>query len=575
LQGAPLIRVEFFAVLLIAAPVLAGPPKRKLVAPPHPVIVNAVADVYRPFPSDQQKLGGIIGARLRANSEGYIERIADGPPGTAADRNGKLLDAAVYAFEYNRDPQVNGTMFRLAKKLIASQTPDGYLGTAPNVEEWTEQDTFTQSAALVGLLHYYRVTGDPTALSASTKLADLLVKARRKSGSHAEIFAGAIEPVVELYSYTDENKYLDFCNAVAEAWLHAKPPELPVTEKNLAVLNGLVELYRINGDNSVFAAPLRAWTEMQASGFTLTGVPVDNSGNNPQSSDACLTGMWLQLSLNLLRISGHAVYGEQLERTVYNQLFAAQDAKTGTVLAPVAWSGKKEPASGSACAPNEVRALAQIPSIVWGRYGNGIAINLYTDGRATVRLRRRGTIQLYTETNYPESGTVLLHVEPDHPIHFPIRLRVPDWASKFTADVDQDHLVGKAADFLTLNRDWKRGDTVKISMAMDARLIPGIREYSADVAIARGPQVLALGRTLNPEITNLEAVSLGSLHSESLELAPLATSYAKNWMGEQAYSLMGTYRGQPRKLVLVPFADALNYRVWLAQSKASSGAAVP
>lgn len=557
----------------MVTPLLAKPPKRAVVTPPQPAIVNAVADVYRALPPDQEKIGGVIGARLRANSEGFIERIPEQPAaGATGDAIGKLLDAAVYTFEYNHDAKINAVMVRLAKRLTTSQSPEGYFNTARGEGAWTEQDVWTQSADLLALLNYYRLTGDQTAISAATKSGDFFVEQHHKSGHEAAMFAGAIEAVGQLFRYTDQKKYLDFCNAVAEAWLHAKPPELPASDKNLAVLNGLVDLYRIDGDNSFYAAALRAWTEMEAAGFTLTGVPDDNSGNNPQAVDACTTSMWLQLSLNLLRITGQAVYSEQLERNIYNQLFAGQDSRTGSVFASVGWMGKKEPANNGACAASEVRALAQLPYIVWGRFGNGIAVNLYTDGRATVRLRRRGTIQLYTETNYPESGAVLLHVEPDHPIHFPLRLRVPDWATKFTADVGQDHFIGKPADFLTLNRNWQRGDTVKISIQMNARLIPGIREYSADFAVARGPQVLALGKTLNPEVADLNAVTLDHFNSDQVKLIPLETNYATNWMGDQAYSLMGTYQGQPRKLVFVPFADALNYRVWLAQSKASSGA---
>ncbi|HZS56962.1 MAG TPA: beta-L-arabinofuranosidase domain-containing protein [Bryobacteraceae bacterium] len=558
-----MIRLEFIVFLLIAAPVLADPPQ--------PAVVNAVADVYRPFPPDQSKLGGIIGARLRANSEGYIERVGNAANGGPEEQDGTLLDAAAYAYEYGRDPTINTVMVRLAKKLIGSQASGGYLGAQSDTEHWTEKDTSIEASDLLGLLNYYRVTGDPAALSASTKLGDLLVKERqKKSGEEAALFSVAIEPMVVLFRFTDANKYLQFCNSVAEAWLHAKTPELPATYKNLLILNGLVELYRINGDSSFFRAPLQAWTEMQASAFALTGIPAENS--NPEALNACTTGAWLQLSANLLRISGQAVYGEQLERTVYNQLFAGQDAKTGTVLAPVSLSGIKAPANNGACAASEVRGVAQLPSLVWGRYGNGLAVNLYTDGRATVRLRRRGIIHLYTETNYPESGTVLLHVEPDHPIHFPLRLRVPDWTRKFTADVDADHFVGKPAEFLTLNRGWKRGDTVKISMVMTARTIPGIRQFSADVAVARGPQVLALGKTFNPDISDFDSVVLYPLDSAGLQLTPMATNYAANWMGDQAYTLDGTYQGRKKKLVLIPFADARNYRVWLAQSKASTGA---
>jgi hypothetical protein len=558
-----LIRLELLAVLLMVAPVLADPPE--------PAVVDAVANIYRPFPPDQQKLGGIIGVRLRANSEGYIERIGNPPAKTAEEQIGTLLDAAVYTFEYNHDSQVSAVMVRLARKLIASQAADGYFGARTGAEQWTALDTTTQSADLLGLLNYYRVMGDPAARSAATKLGDLLVKEQhRRPSDDANLFAGALEAMAGLFRYTDNHKYLEFCNSVAGHWLRTKPPELQVTYQNLAVLNGLVELYRLNGDNSVFRTPVQAWTEMHASGFTLTGAPADGAGNS-QALNACATADWLHLSANLLRISGQAVYGEQIERTVYNQLFAGQDAKTGAVLAPVAWNSKKEPANTDACAANEVRALSEVPSLVWGRYGNGIVLNLYTDGRVTVRLRRRGTIHIYTETNYPETGNILLHIEPDHPIHFPLRLRVPDWATKFTADVGRDHFIGKPGDFLTINRGWTRGETLKISIGMGARTIPGVREFSAEVAIARGPQLLALGTTLNPDLTNLDAVTVDRATSAGIQLLPIATKYATNWMGDQGYVVSGAYEGQPKKLILVPFANALNYRVWLAQSKASSG----
>jgi DUF1680 family protein len=561
-----LIRPLFFAGVLFAGAILANQPE--------PAVVDAVSDIYRPFPPDQQKLGGVIGGRLRANSEGFVERIADNSGNATDERTGALLDAAVFTFEYDHDPHVNAVMLRLAKKLIGSQAADGYFGSRASAGRWTEQDTAIQSAALLGLLNYYRVTGDQTAFSACTKLGDLLLKeSHKRSGDEASVFAGALESMVQLFRYTDVNKYVDFCKTVAQAWLHTKPPELRVTDDNLAVLSGLVELYRVNGDSSIFKAPLEAWTEMHAAGFSLTGIPADDSGKDPQAFSACTTAAWLHLTENLFRMTGQAVYGEQVERTVYNQLFAGQDARTGAVLAPVAWSAKKEPANGSPCAASEVRALAKLPSVVWGRYGNGIAVNLYTDGRTIVRLHRRGTVQLYAETTYPASGAILLHIEPDHPVHFPLRLRVPDWTTNFTIDVGQDHLFGKPGDFVTINRAWKRGDTVKISMVMNARAIPGIREFSADVALARGPQILALGKTLNPEITDYDAVAVEPAASRTLQLSPLATSYAADWMGDQTYTVMGTYQGHPRKLVLVPFAEASNYRVWLAQSKSSAGAA--
>lgn len=509
----------------------------------------------------------MIGSRLRANSEGYIERIAPASVDPSKANAAIELDAAVYTFEYNHDPGINAVMVQLAKRIISAVGSAG----AESATDWTEQQTWTDAANLRGLLNYYRISGDVAALQAATALGNVLVGVRRHANDLG-LLAPSIEPMVHLYRFTDDRKYLDFCRAVAESWIQNKPVQLSLTYANVTILNGLVELYRIDGDNSIFKLPLQAWTTLQASGFSLTGVPVQPNTDGGSAPDICTTGAWVQLSLNLLRISGQAVYAEQLERTVYNQLFAAQDARTGAILSPVGWSGRRQVASSAACAANEVRALSEIPSIAWGRFGNGIAVNLYTDGRATVVLRRRGTVQLYAETNYPESGSILLHIEPDHPIHFPLRLRVPDWANKFTADAGLDHFVGKPADYVTLNRNWKKGDTVKIQMSMQGRVIPGIDGFSGDIAIARGPQVLALGKTLNPQISDLTAAMVDPLNSSGSSLSEVATNFAANWMGDHVYAITGTYEGKPRKFLLVPFADALDYRVWLTQSKASSGA---
>jgi DUF1680 family protein len=531
--------------------------------------VNAVADVYRSFLPDQEKFGGLIGSRLTANAEGYIEHISPASADVTKESTAISLDAAVYTFEYKRDPKVNAVMVQMARRIISAV---GTLGSGEStaLADLSEQQIGTYGADLRSLLNYYRVTADPSALSAAGSIGNVFIGARHETKDLTSL-ASAIEPMVHLYRFTDERKYLAFCTNVAEAWIHSKPAELPITYANLTVLNGLVELYRVDGDNSIFRVPMQAWTTMEASGFSLTGVPIKTSGDD-STPDACTTGAWLQLSLSLLRVTGQAVYSEQLERMVYNQLFAAQDGRTGAVLSPVGWSGKKQVANASACAANEVRALAEVPSIVWGRYGNGIALNLYSDGRTTVNLRRRGTIQLYVETNYPESGTILLHVEPDHPIHFPLRLRVPDWAGKFTADVGFDHFMGKPGDYITLNRNWRKGDTVKIEMPLQARVIPGVDGFSAEIAIARGPQVLALAKVANPQISDFAAVAVEPPKSSSPWLTAVATNFAANWMADQAYSVPGTYNARPRKLVLVPFADAVDYRVWLAQSKASSGA---
>jgi hypothetical protein len=80
------------------------------------------------------------------------------------------------------------------------------------------------------------------------------------------------------------------------------------------------------------------------------------------------------------------------------------------------------------------------------------------------------------------------------------------------------------------------------------------------VAIQRGPQLLALEETLNREVKDFQAA--GPRTSE-VKLAQANDRIPSNWHGEQAYLLEASVAGKPRDLVMVPFADARVYRVWL------------
>jgi hypothetical protein len=48
-----------------------------------------------------------------------------------------------------------------------------------------------------------------------------------------------------------------------------------------------------------------------------------------------------------------------------------------------------------------------------------------------------------------------------------------------------------------------------------------------------------------------------------VKLTDVSDQLPPTWIGKQAYRTEGLVAGKPRDLVLVPFADARTYRVWL------------
>ncbi len=556
------------------------------------MVVDAVTDRYHPLQFDQEKLAGLLSMRMQANSEGYLEHVdehllahslqnrgGDARTASVGGQAGKFLEASANAYAYSHDAGLRAVMERVEKQLIAAQTGDSgsvSKSGAGNSALWV------QKYDLLGLLAYYRVTQDDSALDASENIGDSLVKTFAKGSSGYSENARAmvlVEAFVALYRYTEESRYLDLCRSAAEAWLRSKDTHSGPSYENLSALQGLVELYRVTGDESYFRPVVAAWMDVRNKWLSPAGNPTSNgeastANRNRSEGDACATLTWIQLTLNLLRVTGEAQYAEQLEHTIYNQLFATQEANTGAILASAPLNGSKQRSVNSdACMSSEAEGLTLIPSMVWGRYGNGIAVLLYNAGRATFQLSRRGSVQLYSEAAYPESGDFLLHVEPAHNMRFPLRLRVPEWTSHFAVEIAGSHLMGRPGDFLTINREWKRGDTVKISMDMTVRVLTGSSTYADQIALQRGPQVMALCRALNPQLKDLAGAALIDSDASRPRLTPVDGKLPLNWPGDQAYAVAGEYEGKPQRLVLVPFADANAYRVWMKRPAASSGGA--
>jgi uncharacterized protein len=321
-------------------------------------------------------------------------------------------------------------------------------------------------------------------------------------------------------------------------------------------LVGLVELYRVAGDDKFLAPALAAWKDIASKRLYVTGttsskehfkddfdLPGDDAAN---VGEGCATVTWLQLSWHLLRVTGEQRYADELERTVFNQLLGAQDVRNGNICYFTPLNGKKKPGPGiNCCVSSEPRGISMIPQLVWGAREKGIAVLLYTPGRATI-----GNVDVTSETRFPLDGKVTLTLDPGAPERFPLFLRVPQWTRSYVATVGENRYAGKPGQFLKIDREWKSGDKVAIAMDMTVQVLTGGKSYPGYVAMQRGPQVLALEAGANPGLKLDEAA------------APARPGLVKtrDWDDGPAWSIKAA-SGAP--LVLVPFADAREMRVWL------------
>jgi uncharacterized protein len=589
---------------------------------------------------DDVHLTGWVGSRIAVNEanrlvkldatrllEGYRKR-----PGRQAwdgEHVGKWLHAATLAWVNTGDAALREKLDYIAKELVQCQLEDGYLGTYLDKDRWTEWDVWAHKYNLIGLLTYMRYTGNLAPLPACRKMGDLLCATfgdepgKRdilKAGWHVGMApTSVLEPMVLLYRFTGDPKYLDFCRYIFRAWEHPDGPKIIstlLTQKRvdkvgngkayemLSCLNGALEFYRTVNDPRVLAACRNAWQDIVDNRIYLTGAAsygelfhddfdlpnVNNVG------ETCVTVTWLQFNAQLLRLTGEARFADELERVVLNQLLGAQRCDGSGWGYYVQMEGKKPYSStldGHCCLSSGPRGLALVPTFADTTDADGVVANLYDTATADLRLRDGSPVRLRTETLYPHDGRVVLQVEPEQARSFALKLRIPAWCRTATARVNGEQVdTAPGADgYVAIKRAWKKNDQVELTLPLEPRVVVGDHLNQGKVAVLYGPLVLAADEALIGTNSSQQTASpsLSTLAAAGPDLATLqiapepAPAALANWPGAQVFRIHAVARrnttelkrGATIKAQLIPFADAGQngtlYKVWLPLPRQNPG----
>ncbi len=141
-----------------------------------------------------------------------------------------------------------------------------------------------------------------------------------------------------------------------------------------------------------------------------------------------------------------------------------------------------------------------------------IYVNTYASSEATIRLPD-GQAKITQQTDYPWSGSVLLHVEPGRAGVVAMRLRIPQWCHNPTIQVDgrsvKDLKISNG--YATVGGSWDGGETIELDMPIPIERVhadPRVKDDIGKVALQRGPIVYCA-----------EAADNGG-HAMDLALAP-------------------------------------------------------
>lgn len=588
-------------LLLLAQPLLGAE-----MAPMTPVpykVVPAMPDVLQPLDPSAVRIEGWLGARIDANVRGRLEVVDTVPllagyikkPGEQSyvgEHVGKWLHAATLAWAYTGDEALRHKLDDVASQLIATQEPDGYLGTYIPAERFglypdADWDVWSHKYSIIGLLTYYRYTGNQPALEGARRAADLLIatfpakKSILAAGTHVGMAATSVlEPIVELYSVTGDERYLAFARYIVSAYDEPGGPAIVkslLTSKQvsktanrkayemLSNLVGLCELARVTGDVRLLTAVTNAWTDIVQNRLYLTGSSSNYekfgadhelpNGEDAHVGETCVTTTWIQLNLQLLRLTGNVAYADEIERSLYNHLTAAQNPRGDDWCYYTALEGLKHYDKGITCCHSSgPRALALAPTAAYLWAPGTLYVSTFEPSSARFQVGG-DPVEIVQQSGFPTEGRSTLVVRTAKPVSFALKVRVPQWAAPFRAG---DVLSNGGWASLPA-QTWHDGDKVDLSFSLRGRVIRGEYTNFGRVALAWGPFVLAVDSASNPKVESIPALRLAP-GSEPVLMASAGGLLFRT-------KVRGPWDDAPVDVALVPFADAGasggEYRIWL------------
>ena len=416
--------------------------------------------------------------------------------------------------------------------LLTHQQPDGWLGPPPEANP-AAADLWSQALALKMLVGYHDATGDvrvPGAVERALRRLDRQLDRHPLARWGQFRWFEFLLSVWWLHERTGDAWLLDLAVKLhAQGFdyraFFARWPLIAPTEKGRwsfagHVVNNAMALkagplwWRLTGDpadRAALATMLRALDQHHG---MVTGVFSGDeclAGTSPTAgTELCAVVEYLFALECVFGVLGDATLADRLELIAFNALPATfspdlwahqYDQQVNQIECSArpdrAWTTNGadanifglEPNYGC-CTANLSQGWPKFAAHLWLRAADGgIVAAAYAPSRlATAVAGVPVTVEL--ETDYPFRAQLRFTVRAARPVAFPLRLRVPAWATGATLAVAGRRTPVTAADgWHTITREWAGETVVTLTVPMTPRLLP---RPGGAVALARGPLVYAL-----------------------------------------------------------------------------------
>ena len=474
-------------------------------------------------------------AGLPPRAENYPNWESTGLDGHIA---GHTLSALSLAFAATGREDVHDRLIYMLDELERAQKANGngYLGGVPDSAKLWKQiaagdiraEPFSLDDAWVPWYNLHKMFAglrDAWLYTGSTRARDMLVAFadwadRLTSGLSDDQMqtmlrteqGGMNEVLADVYAITDDTRYLKLARRFSDRKLLdpllAGDDELDGLHANTQIpkVIGFERIAELGDDDDWHRAAEFFWEDVvDERSVAIGGNSVQEHFNDKhdfstmitdvQGPETCNTYNMLKLTRRLYGEDPELRYVRFYERALYNHILSTQDPATGglvyfTPMRPEHYRVYSQvDKSMWCCVGSGIENHVKYGAFIYARDGDALLVNLFIPSRLT--WPEQGLV-LRQENGFPDTSETSLVFESDARLR--LRLRYPAWAVAerpvLTINGKQQAVAVAPGSYIELERDWKKGDTVRLELPMGVHA-ESLPDGSAYYAILYGPIVLA------------------------------------------------------------------------------------
>ena len=482
-------------------------------------------DVYKTIEGASYVLQTFPDAKLKA----YIDSVLD-VVGAAQESDGYLYTA----------------------RTINPEHPHGWAADKRwAAEEHASHELYNLGHMVDAACAHYQATGSDKFLNIAKRYADCVIKEVGAGEGQACVVPGhqiAEMALARLYVLTGEKKYLDEAKFLLDYRGKTKIKNIysqsdkPVVDQTEAwghavragyMYAGMADVAALLGDSTYIKAIDTIYENIVSKKYYLTGgVGARHQGeafgadyelpNLTAYNETCAAISMVYLFERMFLLHGDAKYIDCLERTLYNGVISGMSVDGGKFFYPNPLSSDghyrfnadntmtRQPWFGCACCPSNLcRFIPSMPGYVYGVRDNNLYVNLFAANTATIKVNGKD-VTLEETTQYPWDGDISIKVLQNKAKQFNMLVRIPGWVqskvvpsdlyafnddifSTYEVSVNGQKVEGELENgYLVINRNWKKGDVVRIHFDMPVRTVvanPRVSDDRGRIAVERGPLV--------------------------------------------------------------------------------------